>query len=226
MGDDPLQLGGLDAEAIAGAVENRKKKGKDTPAAQLRAETAAKKEERLSSAGPSSAPPPPAPPPPEPPVEDKSKLLDKIQAYKERFPHLKSRNKLTAKASFDELLDEVHFLEQQLGQREGHMGHHVFFLLLSGVEEVTARHYNPLNLNLTGLGAVAKENESQFVPLLDELFIKYAMNVYVGPEMRLAMATATLIYTVHSANSGNPAVAKAMEAMSRQVPASVKKSDL
>ena len=26
----------------------------------------------------------------------------------------------------------------------------------------------------------------------------------VGPEMRLVMATATLMYTMHSANSGNP----------------------
>ena len=54
--------------------------------------------------------------------------------------------------------------------------------------------------------------------ILDELFIKYAVNMHVGPEMRLAMATATLIYTVHSANSGNATVARAMEAMSRQAP--------
>ena len=222
-----MQLGGLDADVIQGAVETRKKGGKNAEVRQLNAETAAKKEERLSKASSSSsAPPPPPAPAPEAPVEDKSKLLDKIQAYKERFPQLKSRNKLTAKCSYDELLDEVHYIEQQLGQSEGHMGHHVFFMMLSGLEEVTARHYNPLNLNLTGLGRVAKENPAQFTPLLDELFIKYAMNVYVGPEMRLAMATATLIYTVHSANSGNPAVAKAMEAMSRATPTSVKKTDL
>jgi hypothetical protein len=42
--------------------------------------------------------------------------------------------------------------------------------------------------------------------------------MYVGPEMRLVMATATLMYTVHSANSGNPAVARAMEAMSKAAP--------
>ena len=97
------------------------------------------------------------------------------------------------------------------------MGHQVFMLALSGIEEVTTKHYNPLGLNLTGLARVAQDNESQFAPILDELFIKYAMNMYVGPEMRLVMATATLMYTVHSANSGNPQMARAMEAMSKKV---------
>jgi hypothetical protein len=177
------------------------------------AATARMKEERLaknSDPGPSAAPPPPEP------VENKSGLLDKIQAYRERFPHLKSRNKVSARSAIDEIQDELHYMEQQLGQKDGHMGNQIFLLAMTGIEHST-RHYNPLNLNLTGLAKVANENQDQFAPILDELFIKYATNMYVGPEMRLVMATATLVYTVHSANSGNPQVARAMEAMSKQV---------
>ena len=157
-------------------------------------------------------------------MQDKSHLLDKIQAYRERFTNLKSRNKVSAKSSIDEIADELHYMEQQLGQKEGHMGHHMFILALSGVEELTTKHYNPLGLNLMGLSKVANDNSDQFAPILDELFIKYATNMYVGPEMRLVMATATLVYTVHAANTGNPTVARAMEAMSKPAnpPASAK----
>ena len=224
MSDDPLKLSGLDAEVIEPQVEARKRGGKAKEvAAVMRAETAAKKEERLSTPKPPA--PEPAPPPPEPAVEDKSLLLDKIQAYRERFPQLKSRNKLSGRSTVDELLDELHYLEQQLGQKEGHMGHTMYLLALSGVEEVT-KHYNPLGLNLTGLSQVARENPQEFGPILDELFIKYATNMYMGPEMRLAMATATLVYTVHSANSGNPAMARAMETMSKKVTEPVSAKDL
>ncbi|MAH41486.1 MAG: hypothetical protein CMO41_04485 [Verrucomicrobiales bacterium] len=217
MSEDPLRLGGLDPEVLEPVIESRKKgTKKDSYATVLRAETAAKKEERMQQTQAAPTAPPPPPPPPEP-VVDKSRVLDKIQAYRERFTHLKSRNKVSAKSTSDELLDELHYLEQQLGQKEGHMGTQMFMLALTGVEEAT-KYYNPLGLNLTGLSKVAQDNQDQFTPILDELFIKYAMNMYVGPEMRLVMATATLMYTVHSANNGNPQVARAMEAMSRQAP--------
>lgn len=218
MSTDPLRLGGLDADSIADAVEANKmtKKARD-PIAAKNAETAARREERIAAKGKQEPSPPSSLPPP--PVVDKSLLLDKIQMYRDRFPHLKSRNKLSAKSAVEEIQDELHYCEQQLGQKDGHMGHHIFLLAMSGLEEVTTKHYNPLGLNLAGLSQVARENQDQFAPILDELVIKYATNMYVGPEMRLAMATATLIYTVHAANSGNPAVAQALASMNKPVPA-------
>lgn len=214
MSEDPLMLAGLDADVIAETIEAKKTKPKDK-VAMMKAETAAKKEERLSQKA--SAPPPAPEPPPPPKVEfDKSAALDKIDAYRERFPHVKSRNKLSGKSSDAEIKDELHFIEQQLGQKDGHMGSHLYVLLLSGIEE-GSRHYNPLNLNLHGLSRVAKDNQDQFAPIIDELFIKYGASMYVGPEMRLVMATATLMYTVHSANNGNPAMAQAMAKMNQKV---------
>tara|TARA_Y100000385_G_C12806739_1_gene514293 strand:- start:197 stop:670 length:474 start_codon:yes stop_codon:yes gene_type:complete len=152
-------------------------------------------------------------------VVDKSAMLDKLEAYRERFPKLKSRNKLTGKSTGDEIADELHYVEQQLGQREGNMGTHVFLLGMSAIEEVAVNHYNPLGLNLSGLSKVTRDNIDQFEPILDELFIKYGASMYVGPEWRLAMATATMVYTVHSANNGNPTVAEAMAKMNQKVTA-------
>ncbi len=215
MSDDPLFLGGLDREIIDEATVKKKmtKKAQD-PIAAKNAETAAKREERIASGargdpGPSSGPPPPTP------VQDKSVLLDKITMFRERFPHLKSRNKVSAKSSLDEIEDELHYIEQQLGQRDGHMGEHLLVMAMSGVEHVTAHYWNPLGLNLNGLSKVTKDNSEEFAPILDELFIKYGAQMYVGPEMRLAMALGTLMYTVHSANTGNPTVKAALEKMNK-----------
>ena len=54
-------------------------------------------------------------------------------------------------------------MEQQLGQKEGHMYmcHHLFILALSGVEEVSTKHYN---FNLMDLSKVAQDNSEQFAP--------------------------------------------------------------
>jgi hypothetical protein len=58
----------------------------------------------------------PVEPPPPPPIEYLRSMIDKINAYKERFPHLKSRNsKLTPKSSYEEIEDELHYIELQLG---------------------------------------------------------------------------------------------------------------
>ncbi len=47
--------------------------------------------------------------------------------------------------------------------------------------------------------------------------IKYGASMYVGPEMRLCMALGSLVYTVHSANTGDLRMAKAMEQMNKAV---------
>ena len=96
-----MAMGGLDPEIIAEAVATRPgKTKKESTESKLRAETAAKKEERLQSGRVPAAPPPP--PAPEAPLVDKSVLLDKLLAYKERFPELKSRNKVSAKSSVED----------------------------------------------------------------------------------------------------------------------------
>ena len=48
--------------------------------------------------------------------------------------------------------------------------------------------------------------------------------MYVGPETRLMMTMATLIYTVHSANNGSPGLLNAHLAGSKPAPS--KGSDL
>lgn len=217
MSDDPLNLGVvLDRGAMEdAAVEKKNAKKPTNPVAQKnaetaakRAETAAKREERMATKG--------APEEPEPPPVDKTALLDKITAYRERFPHIKSRNKLSGKSSVEEIYDELHYIEAQLGGTDGHLGTHIFLLGMSAIEE-GHKYFNPLDLKLTGLTQIARQNTNEFTPIIDELMIKYGASMVLSPEMRLAMAVGTMVYTVHSANTGNVAVARAMEAMSKNV---------
>ena len=212
--EDPLQLGHLDATIIGEAVQSRSKRKPETEEARIRAETNSRKEERLSR-GKAVDPGTSAPPPP-PPVVDKSKLLDKLGNYRERFPDLKTRNKVSARSSVEEIEDEIHYIQLQLGQKEQNMGVSVFLAAMAAMEE-GSRHFNT-GLNLNGLHGVARDNQAEFTPIIDELVIKYGASMYVSPEMRLAMAVGTLVYTVHSANSGNPEVARALAKMSAPAP--------
>ena len=212
---DPLALGHLDHAVIEEAVQQRTNRKPETVEAKMRAETNAKKEERLSK-GKAAAAPHTEPPPPPPPQVDKSALLDKLGAYRERFPELKTRNKVSARSTAEEIEDELHYVQMQLGQKEQNMGVSVFLAAMAAIEE-GSRHYNT-GLNLNGLHRVARDNQAEFAPIIDELVIKYGASMYVSPEMRLAMAVGTLVYSVHSANSGNPEVARALAKMSAPAP--------
>ncbi len=213
MSEDPLRMAGLDPEAI----EMAPKKGKrvETEEAKMRAQTNAAKEERLQAKAKGGGPAPTLQPVPEEPVKDRSKMLDKVQAYKEKFPNLKSRNRLSGKSSVEEIEDELHYYEQQLGTKDGSMHVQIFLASMSALERVTEKHYNPLGLNLAGLGMVARDNVDELTPLLDELVIKYGVNMYVSPELRLLGLVGTMVYTVHSANSGDTRTAAALAKMAK-----------
>lgn len=215
MSEDPLRMAGLDPEAIEMAP--RKGKKIETEEAKIRAQTNAAKEERLQSKAKGGGGPslPSAPPVPEEPPKDRSKLLDKVQAYKEKFPHLKSRNKLSGKSAVEEIEDELHYYEQQLGTKDGSMHVQIFLASMAGLERVTEKHYNPLGLNLSGLSMVARDNVGELAPLLDELVIKYGVSMYVSPELRLLGLVGTMVYTVHSANSGDTRTAAALAKMTK-----------
>jgi hypothetical protein len=82
---------------------------------------------------------------------------------------------------------------------------------------VTRDHYNPLGLDLSGLGQIARENMDDIQPLLDELTIKYSTGMSMCVEVRLAMSLGVLVYTVHSANSGNAKVAEVLSKASKPI---------
>ena len=132
---DPLELGGLDPAAIATAIQD-KKSGTKKPLSELEMQKEARlasKEKRLNGGTPSAGPKAPvstdrSPPTPPPPEVDKSALLDKLVAYKERFPHLKKRNNVSVKSSADDILDELHYFEMQLGSKQD-MGDNKYWIL-------------------------------------------------------------------------------------------------
>ena len=51
---------------------------------------------------------------------------------------------------------------------------------------------------------------ADFEPIVDELMIKYGGASYMPPEYRLLLAVGAMVFTVHTANSGDPALAQAM----------------
>jgi hypothetical protein len=225
---DPLLLGELDPDLIAAKVASRDGKKTQPNELELQKEARlAEKEKRLNS-GPKKAPSEaPAAAPPPPPKVDRSVLLDKILAYRERFAHLKKRNTIGAKSTTDELIDELHYIELQLGSGNGsvNMGSTILYGAMMGVEKFTRDYWNPLGLDLNGLGTVAKQNMSEFQPLIDELTIKHSAGAYTSPEWRLALAIGATVLTVNAANS-NPEVARAVKSMNQRVVVKTEASDL
>lgn len=224
---DPLELGGLDPAKIATAVENNKGKPRKEPTELDRQKEArlAQKESRLANnnkgapTGPSTSIDRPPQQTAASSVEAKSALLDRLQNYRERFPDLKKRNNVSAKSTYDEIYDEVHYSEQQLGSRGGgNLGRVLLEGSLSALEYTSREIWNPLGLDLTGLGSVGRANYSEtFEPLVDELMIRYSVGGYLSPEYRLVLAVGALMVTVHSANSGDPRVAAALHKMDQTV---------
>jgi hypothetical protein len=213
--EDPLGLAELDPEIIQEKVAESKTKNK--PPSELdraKEERLAQKESRLNGPPklPTQAPPPDT-------HEEVSSLLDRIAAYRERFPGLKSRTKCGPKSSLDELDDELHFIELQLGSSKagGNVGAMLLHASMSGLEVLTRDVYNPLGLNLQGLGNITKQNMVDFLPLVDELMIKYGAGMYMPPEYRLLLSVGAMVVTVHSANSGDPRVGEAIQKMSAAV---------
>lgn len=229
--DDPLCMRDLNPSLLNAQIESKSKDKLRAPSEfQIAKEQRLQqKEQRLNKLPSTKAHSTPTkadiPPPPE--IVDPSTLLDKISAYRERFPHLKSRNsKLTAKSTIEELTDELHYLELQLGsQKDGNIGNYLFIGALTTLERVSYS-YNPLNLQLQGLGKVAGDNIDEFSPIIDELLIKYGTGMYMPPEYRLILATGALVYTVHSANCGNPKFAEAYASMKKKVNVPSGSSDL
>ncbi|AUD57300.1 hypothetical protein [Pleurochrysis sp. endemic virus 2] len=223
---DPLDLGGLEPALIASEVDAKKKqKSLNTELGIIKEARLASKEKRLST--PAGSTPSHAPPPP-PTVdssEQKSVMLDKIFAYRERFSELRKRNNVSAKSTLEDIKDELHYCETQLGSKsDGSVGAMALHSAMMALETIHRDVWNPLNLNLNGLANVTKSNMSEFQPILDELMIKYGSNLYMAPEMRLALALSALIMTVHAANSNDPRIATALSKMQNtmQPPASSK----
>jgi len=220
---DPLSFGEIDPTVIQGKIDSRDKKtGKAPSELDLQKEARlAEKEKRLSfskdtkgekapSKGPPAAPPPPK--------EDRSSLLDRITAYRERFPHVKKRNNVTAKSTIEEIKDELHYIELQLGSSggPGNIGAMILTGGMHGIETFTNEYWNPLGLNLTGLGTVTQQNMQEFQPIIDEIMIKHGAGTYTSPEWRLALAIGATVMTVNAANN-NPEMARAMKTMNAKV---------
>ena len=208
---DPLNLIELEPALLGAAQEERASKKKGGSSAPPKEP----KEPKRSSLPPALEAAPAPPPEPLPPSPEQLRLmLDKIGAYRERFTHLKSRNKKLS--SPEEIEDELHYIELQLGSSQGvNIGASGLCMAMTCLERST-NYWNPLKLNLSGLSTVTQQNMHEFQPIIDELMIKYNTGMYTPPEWRLALAIGATVVTVHAANQ-NPEIAKAVRAMGKTV---------
>ena len=135
----------------------------------------------------------------------RQKLLDKILQYREKFD-LKKRNNVGIKSSMEELLDEVHYIQQQLGQPEDGADNPACMALIAGMFGLEYIHeqqgFNPLGLKLQGLGQTTQVNIDHFEPLMEEFMIKHGQSLVMSVEWRLCLMVGTTVMTVHSANNG------------------------
>lgn len=209
--DDPTDISNVSLEGVAERM------------VLSRAAEVAQKRDMKQQARPPVAYKQPAIPPPPPPsklsraeivaekeameYEERQVVLDKIGKYRERFPKLKKRNgALTIKSGMVELNDELHYIEQQLGRDDSAVGslkpaNMCFVTSMYGIEMMT-KHYNPLNLQLNGLGSTTQASIKSFEPLLDEFMIKHSMDLTASVELRIVMMVVTTVATVHLANTG------------------------
>ena len=136
----------------------------------------------------------------------KQQLLDKIGKYRQRFPDLEKRNNCSIKSDVEVLQDELHYIEEQLGEPrdvdDNYLGLGLVAAMYGAEYMVDTKGMNPMNLNLTGLGDTTKLNLEKFEPLLEELAIKWNAQMSVSAELRLAMLIGTTRMTVHAANNG------------------------
>ena len=191
---------------------------REGPVAKQRAETAAKAEARKAAkASKPAVVKAPAPAPAAAAVaaeterEAKHKLLKRVEGYRKLKPGLKpcGRAWCTASSSMQDIEDEVASAQHQLGEQPT-TGLATNFLVSSlAAFEVLTQTYNPMALNLKGLGDFSKMKEAEFAPLVEEFMIKHGASLSLPVEVRIVMAIGSIVSLVHIANT-NPAVAAAL----------------
>jgi len=202
------------AESAHAAASSSTREG---PVAKQRAETAAKAEARKAAKASKAAVKPPAPPPAPAPVaaatekEAKDKHLKRLAGYRQLRPDLKPNGRawVTAASSMQEIEDDVANAQHQLGEQPtSGLGTQVLVNSLAAFEVFT-QSYNPMALNLKGLGDFSKMKEAEFAPLVEEFMIKHGASLSLSVEFRIVMAIGSVVSLVHIANT-NPAVAEAL----------------
>ena len=85
---------------------------------------------------------------------------------------------------------------------------------MGAVQDVTA-YWNPMKLKLAGPNVDLKNtiaaSRDSWVPLMEELAIKYERWFAIGPEKRLLMMTVSMVMAVHRANSAKIPDAQQMQ---------------
>lgn len=149
---------------------------------------------------------------------ERAQLLRKIQNYQKHFPEKTAGlapKRMSVKHSATELKTIVEQIETELGMSGGiEFVVNSFSNAGSVLENLTDR-WNPLGLQLRGpisLDQTLRANRANWEPLAVEFAIKYERWFCMGVEARIISFFATLVLTVHRANSSGQAAMAAAAA--------------
>lgn len=141
-------------------------------------------------------------------LAQKTDLVRRARQYIKNFPN-KVQTKLPrnfgVQLSLDEIKDTVHNIELDLNSTNGTEYACMAYEQGIGVLQDVTKIYNPLKLALSGpvadvRGAVAA-NREMWMPIMQEIAIKYERFFAMGPERRLLFFTVSLLMQVHRANT-------------------------
>lgn len=107
--------------------------------------------------------------------------------------------------NLSEALEELQYTTLQLNKVKG-MGlvNTCYFGAMNLVEWVATYRWNPLGVDLKGLGSAVQRHEAEIAPVLVDIAVKYNLMFEANPLFQLAVMTGGIIKEVHAENARGP----------------------
>lgn len=104
-----------------------------------------------------------------------------------------------------EAQQEMENIVKQLNSKKG-MGtiNTLYYGLMNSVEWVTTYRWNPIGVDLKGLGTKLQEKEPELTPILLDIATKYGWNFEANPILQLIFVTGNIAKEVHQENKKGP----------------------
>lgn len=142
--------------------------------------------------------------------DSKAALFRKINRYKQEFPDRLKNVKIprnfsikTPIETMENVLEQIRMELRSRGSKE--WANRLFVMSIGGFQYFTEHVANPLNLALSGpvadLKGTVVAQQDAWKDIIAELAVEYERYLASSPEKRLLLYTATLILTVHRANT-------------------------
>lgn len=98
--------------------------------------------------------------------------------------------------------EELAFVTLQLNKMKGMgMVNTMYYGLMNTLEAVMCYKYNPLGIQVQGLGKRLEARESELAPILVDIAVKYNLTMEANPLLQLLIVTGGIVKELHTENS-------------------------